>query len=88
MYWRSADVSANDLSMRSPGRYIGAAGMNAPPTPGPVLVVNVQYRLWFSPTHLANAPLSSLYSCEKLLDDLRELPCTRPPAPGVHRGKM
>ncbi len=27
--------------MRSPGRYIGAAGMNAPPTQGPVLVGKV-----------------------------------------------
>src|SRR5258708_22371632 len=39
MYWRSADVSANGPSMRSPGRYIGGAGMNAPPTQEPVLVV-------------------------------------------------
>jgi len=41
MYWRSADVSANGPSMRSPGRYIGAAGMSAPPTKWPVLVVKV-----------------------------------------------
>src|SRR5258707_14930025 len=31
---RSADVSADGPSMRSPGRYIGAAGMNPPPTDG------------------------------------------------------
>jgi len=37
MYWRTADVSANGPSMRSPGRYIGGAGMNAPPTQWPVL---------------------------------------------------
>src|SRR5258708_2569978 len=44
IYWRSADVSANGPSMHSPGRYIGAAGMNAPPTQWPVLVVKVLYR--------------------------------------------
>jgi len=44
MYWRTADVSANGPSMRSPGRYIGGAGMNAPPTQWPVLVGKVHHR--------------------------------------------
>src|SRR6266566_8900502 len=41
---RSADVSADGPSMRSPGRSIGSAGMNAPPTQWPVLVGKVHYR--------------------------------------------
>jgi len=46
IYWRTADVSADGPSMRSPGRYIGDAGMNAPPTQWPVLVVKVHHRRW------------------------------------------
>jgi len=44
MYWRTADVSAWEAHRRAIGRYIGDAGMNAPPTQGPGLVVKVQYR--------------------------------------------
>src|SRR5216683_4223732 len=44
IYWRTADVSANGPSMPSPGRYIGGAGIHAPPTTWPVLVVKVHYR--------------------------------------------
>src|SRR5260221_12009885 len=41
---RSSSLSANGPSMRSPGRYIGGAGMKAPPTQRPGLVVKVHYR--------------------------------------------
>jgi hypothetical protein len=41
---RSADLSANGPSMRSPGRYIGGAPINWAPTRGPVLVVKVHNR--------------------------------------------
>ena len=47
-FGRSSSLSADGSSMPSPGRYIGGAGMNAPPTQGPVLVVNVHNRV---PTH-------------------------------------
>jgi hypothetical protein len=45
MYWRTADVSAWGAHRRTICRYIGAAGMNAPPTQGPVLVVKVHHPL-------------------------------------------
>jgi hypothetical protein len=32
IYWRTADVSAWGAHQRATGRYIGGAGMNAPPT--------------------------------------------------------
>ena len=43
MYWRSADVSAWGAHRRVIGRSIGGAGMNAPPTQWPVLVVKVHH---------------------------------------------
>src|SRR6266851_607192 len=44
IYWRTADVSAWGGHRRAIGRYIGGAGIHAPPTTWPVLVVKVHYR--------------------------------------------
>src|SRR5258708_19755432 len=40
--------------------------MNAPPTPGPVLVVKLHYRLWLSPTLFPHAPLRCMTNSECL----------------------
>src|SRR2546421_10780881 len=70
MYWPTADLSAWGAHRRAIGRSIGGAGMNAPPTQGPVLVVKVHYR----PHHLPYARLATNYPSRDFLA-VPQTPC-------------
>src|SRR5258708_10552898 len=64
IYWRTADLSAWEAHRRATGRYIGGAGLNAPPTRhSPCCLGNFIFRSGFHPPispihHLRRATLT------------------------------